>query len=91
LSALVLSGWPWEAVIIVGFFLIGLITGVFQPLLSPMPLIVTSQRPQIMVISTVAKIRIWYDLLYQRLGGKNGFILPAMLLMAITVGFVWWG
>jgi MFS family permease len=84
------SGWPWEAVIIIGFFLVGLIT-VSIPTIA-ITYAVDCYKPvagQIMVISTVVKNTFGFGMTYyiNDWAAKSGFIPPAMLLMAITVGF----
>jgi MFS family permease len=84
------SGWPWEAVIIIGFSLVGLI-GISIPTIA-VTYAVDCYKPvagQIMVVSTVVKNTFGFGMTYyvNDWAAKNGFIPPAMLLMAITVGF----
>jgi MFS family permease len=84
------SGWPWEVVIIVGFFLVGVIV-VSIPTIA-ITYAVDCYKPiagQIMVISTVFKNTLGFGMTYfiNDLAAKSGFIPPAMLIMAVTVGF----
>ncbi|TKA55492.1 hypothetical protein B0A49_11454 [Cryomyces minteri] len=82
--------WPWEAIIIVGFGLVGV-------QVVAIPTIVTTYaidcyRPvagQILVISTVCKNTFGFGMTYyiNDWAIKSGFIPPLMLLMAITCGF----
>ncbi|KAI5459543.1 major facilitator superfamily domain-containing protein [Mariannaea sp. PMI_226] len=82
--------WPWEAVIIVGFTLVGCIV-VSIPTLC-ITYAIDCYKPiagEIMVISTVCKNTFGFGMSYyiNDWAARAGFMQPIFLLMALTVGF----
>ncbi|CAG9942530.1 unnamed protein product [Clonostachys rosea f. rosea IK726] len=81
--------WPWPAVVVVGFGLVGV-----QVVAIPTIVItyaIDSYKPvtgEIMVIATVCKNTFGFGMTYfmNDWAASNGFIQPTMLLMAMTVG-----
>jgi Major Facilitator Superfamily len=84
--------WPWEAVIILGFTCVGMIT-VAIPTIT-ITYAIDCYKPvagQIMVIATVVKNTFGFGETYYvnkwAITAPSGFVAPLMLLGAMTVGF----
>ena len=83
------DGWPWPAVIVIGFGLVGLQV-VAIPTLT-ITYAIDSYKPvtgEIMVIATVCKNTFGFGMTYYMpdWAASKGFIPPVMMMMALTVG-----
>ncbi|KAJ0108022.1 hypothetical protein J7T55_008158 [Diaporthe amygdali] len=82
-------GWPWEAVVIVGYGMVGLETvGIPSIVISYAVDSYKSLPGEIMIAATVVKNTFGFGMVFffNDWAAKHGFIAPLLTLMAATVG-----